>query len=49
MANDENLVSLADRTTSEKREIAIKGGLASGEARRKRKSLKNKIKTKARH
>ena len=35
MANDENLVSLADRTTSERREIAIKGGKASGEARRK--------------
>lgn len=43
MANDENLVSLADRTTSEKREIAIKGGLASGEARRKRKSLKEEL------
>lgn len=36
MANNiDNLVSLADRTTEEKRAIAIKGGKASGEARRK--------------
>lgn len=41
--NDENLVSLADRTTSEKREIAIKGGKASGEARRKRRALKDDL------
>lgn len=38
--NESNLVSLADRTTEEKREIGIKGGKASGEARRRKKSLK---------
>lgn len=38
--NEGNLVSLADRTTNEKREIAIKGGIASGEARRRKKTLK---------
>ena len=43
MANSENLVSLADRTTSEKREIATKGGLASGEARRNKKMLRDCI------
>ena len=42
MANEKNLVSLADRTTKEKREIAIKGGKASGEARREKKSLREK-------
>lgn len=35
-----NLVSLADRSTEEQRKIAQKGGLASGEVRRKRKALK---------
>lgn len=30
----ENLVSLADRTTEEQREIATAGGIASGKARR---------------
>ena len=39
MANEQNLVSLADRTTKEKREIATKGGYASGEARRKKKEI----------
>ena len=38
--NEENLVSLADRTTEEKRAIGIKGGKASGEARRKKKTMK---------
>ena len=37
MANPENLVSLKNRTTTEQREIAQKGGIASGEARRKKK------------
>lgn len=44
MANKENLVSLADRTTEEKRKIAIQGGIASGEARRQKKSLREKAK-----
>lgn len=45
MANKgiENLVSLADRTTEEKREIGIKGGIASGEARREKKMIKDNI------
>ena len=43
MANEQNLVSLANRTTSEKREIATKGGLASGEARRNKKILRDCI------
>lgn len=34
MAKEDNLVSLADRTTEEQREIARMGGIASGEARR---------------
>ena len=38
--NPENLKSLADRTTEEQREIAIKGGQASGEARRKKKGMR---------
>lgn len=33
MANEQNLVSLGDRTTSERREIAKKGGKKSGEVR----------------
>lgn len=37
MANDQNLISLGDRTTSEQREIAKMGGVASGVARRERK------------
>ena len=40
MANEQNLVSLADRTTSERRAIAKKAGIASGEARRRSKSFK---------
>lgn len=41
--NKENLVSLADRTTEEVREIARKGGIASGESRRKRKTFKESL------
>lgn len=40
MPGKDNLVSLADRTTEEQREIAKKGGKASGEARRKNQTLK---------
>lgn len=40
MANDENLVSLADRTTEEQREIATLGGIASGITRRKKKAMR---------
>lgn len=38
-----NLVSLADRTTDEQREIARKGGIASGEARRERRKLRDAL------
>lgn len=41
--NENNLVSLADRTTEEQREIARKGGIASGEARRRKKTLKEEL------
>ena len=40
MANEENLVSLADRTKEERQEIGRKGGLARAENIKKRKSLK---------
>ena len=43
MANEQNLISLKDRTTKEKREIAIKGGIASGIARRERKTMKETL------
>lgn len=38
-----NLISLADRTTDEQRAIAKKGGIASGESRRKRKTFKEAL------
>ena len=41
--NESNLVSLKDRTTEEVREIAKKGGIASGESRRRRKTLKEEL------
>lgn len=44
MANNENLVSLADRTTDEKRAIGIKGGIASGKARREKKTMRETLK-----
>ena len=40
MANNENLVPLSERSEEERREIAKQGGIASGEARRKRKKMK---------
>lgn len=43
MANAENLISLNERTTSERREIARKGGKASGEARREKKLIRERI------
>lgn len=44
MANGrENLKDLKDRTTEEQREIASKGGRASGQARRRKKMLKEGI------
>ena len=40
MANEKNLIPLSERTKDEQREIAKKGGQASGAARRRKKSLK---------
>lgn len=40
MPNEKNLVSIADRTTSEQREIQSAGGRASGAARRRKRALK---------
>ena len=39
MANEENLKPFNNRTESEQREIAQKGGIASGQSRRKKKTL----------
>lgn len=39
----ENLIPLPERTKEEQREIQSKGGKASGEARRRRKSMKQKM------
>ena len=41
--NEENLISLADRTTEEQRKIATMGGKASVEARRKKKLIKDQF------
>lgn len=43
MANEQNLVSLADRTTEEKRDIAIKGGQVSGQVRKEKATFKKAI------
>ncbi|MCM1008076.1 MAG: KGG domain-containing protein [Ruminococcus flavefaciens] len=38
MSNEENLIPLSERTKDEQREIAKKGGRASGKARRKKRT-----------
>lgn len=43
MANEKNLVPINERTKSEQREIASAGGRASGVARRRKKSMKQKM------
>ena len=43
MANEQNLIPNSERTPSELREMARNGGLASGEPRRKRKTLKEEL------
>ena len=43
MANEQNLIPNSERSPSELREMARSGGLASGEARRKRKTLKEEL------
>lgn len=40
MPNEKNLIPIDQRTKSEQREIAQKGGIASGIARRRKKALK---------
>lgn len=43
MANNENLVSLADRTMEEKREIGKKGGKASQKVQKEKRTFKKAI------
>lgn len=43
MANPQNLVRNEDRTPSERRENARRAGVASGEARRKKKAFKDAL------
>ena len=43
MANEQNLKPLNKRTKSERREIAQKGGKASGKKRREQKTLKEEL------
>ena len=40
MANEENLIPFDKRTESEQREIQQKGGIASGKARRRKRSMR---------
>lgn len=40
MANEQNLKPFTERTKSEQREISRKGGIASGEARRRKKEFR---------
>ena len=44
MANEKNLVSLADRPPEERRKIARMGGVASGIARREKAKLSRRAK-----
>lgn len=43
MANEENLIPFDKRTEKEQREIQVKGGIASGEARRAKKNMKEML------
>ena len=43
MANEQNLIPNSERTPSERRENARKAGKASGEARRRKKTLKEQM------
>ena len=44
MANEENLKPVTKRSKSEAREISIKGGVASGKSRRRKKALRLALK-----
>lgn len=41
--NESNLIPFNERTEKEQREIARKGGIASGEARRRKRDLKEEL------
>lgn len=41
--NDQNLIPTTELTENERRELARKGGIASGEARRRRKQLREDL------
>lgn len=41
--NEENLIPFNERTEEEQREIARKGGIASGEARRRKREIKDSL------
>lgn len=43
MANEKNLKPIHKRTKSEQREIATKGGIASGEARRRKRDIRQAL------
>ena len=43
MANEQNLIPQNKRTKSEQREIARKGGIASGKSRKARKTFKEEL------
>lgn len=43
MANNENLIPMNERTKKEQREIARQGGIASGEARREKATMKKTL------
>ena len=43
MANEKNLRPQTERTKSEQREIAKKGGIASGESRRQKRTLRKSL------
>lgn len=45
MANEQNLIPLNKRTKKEQREIATEGGIASGKARREKKTFQELAKT----
>lgn len=45
MAGVDNLIPFNERTESEQREIAKAGGIASGQARREKKQLRNAVET----
>lgn len=43
MANEKNLIPIPKRTKKEQREIQVKGGKASGDSRRRTKSMKEML------